>query len=521
MASTYESPETVVISEAAPIVAAIGSIGKAFTTSLDTYTKVKNAEAIANRKRQAALVSSIAGDPNKFYKDALKYDAEDPLLRQLDQRVNGITRIKMAGMNGTYDGNAVADIGKLQQQSYQILAYAKSQKDETEKWRETFHENVQNGSNQGGASFLDKNFWNARNALAGDRSSGVYDMNFEDGEAAFYTFTGPAFDGEYKVPAGSFLARQLPLIPEFDKSIKTNAQGVAELMDKDGGLSIRAREMSETEYNTSFDNMAAQRIATESKISAENASISNVEIFGGEKIYKEGAGTPPLKGIITLKAREEGQDDIIIDVKDMFAGSAISAEDQRDMLYNGIMYSRRVLRPKHYGIDPEPLPISEINRIKKKSLFEDNVKAFEDKFLRTLGNFEGGFNAANVIKGGLNIFSKNKDGKVQIDKDDNKILNPKFVEALSYLGGYRVVSTPGEKEAVIKGDNGLDNFTVTDGQPINIFIENLHKKLFENNSLYDANSAGRFAYQSDFINENSSEDIKAQYKKFQTANRMK
>ena len=46
MASTYESPETVVISEAAPIVAAIGSIGKAFTTSLDTYTKVKNAEAI-------------------------------------------------------------------------------------------------------------------------------------------------------------------------------------------------------------------------------------------------------------------------------------------------------------------------------------------------------------------------------------------------------------------------------------------------------------------------------------------
>ena len=121
----------------------------------------------------------------------------------------------------------------------------------------------------------------------------------------------------------------------------------------------------------------------------------------------------------------------------------------------------------------------------------------------------------------MNIFSKDKDGKVQIDKDDNKILNPKFVEALSYLGGYRVVSTPGEKEAVIKGDNGLDNFTVTDGQPINIFIENLHKKLFEGNSLYDANSAGRFAYQSDFINENSSEDIKAQYKKFQTANRMK
>ena len=355
MASTYESPETVVISEAAPIVAAIGSIGKAFTTSLDTYTKVKNAEAIANRKRQAALVSSIAGDPNKFYKDALKYDAEDPLLRQLDQRVNGITRIKMAGMNGTYDGNAVADIGKLQQQSYQILAYAKGQKDETEKWRETFHENVQNGSNQGGASFLDKNFWNARNAMAGDRSSGVYDIDFEDGEAAFYTFTGPAFEGEYKVPAGSFLARQLPFIPEFDKSIKTSAQGVSELMDKDGGLSIRAREMSETEYNTSFDNMAAQRIATESKISAENASISNVEIFGGEKIYKEGAGTPPLKGIITLKAREEGQDDIIIDVKDMFAGSAISAEDQRDMLYNGIMYSRRVLRPKHYGIDPKPV----------------------------------------------------------------------------------------------------------------------------------------------------------------------
>ena len=422
MASTYESPETVVISEAAPIVAAIGSIGKAFTTSLDTYTKVKNAEAIANRKRQAALVSSIAGDPNKFYKDALKYDAEDPLLRQLDQRVNGITRIKMAGMNGTYDGNAVADIGKLQQESYQILTYAKGQKDEIENWRETYLEKVQNGSNQGGASFLDKNLWNAYNAMSGDKGSGSYEFSFEDG-AAFYTFTGPAFEEEYKVPAGSFLSSRIPLIPEFDKSIKTSAQGVSELMDKDGGLSIRARKMSEDEFNTSFDNMAAQRIATESKISVNNASISNVEIFGGEKIYKEGAGTPPLKGIITLKAREEGQDDIIIDVKDMFAGSAISAEDQRDMLYNGIMYSRRVLRPKHYGIDPKPAKTLSADAQKKERELKNRKNAWETRLeerIKTLGlgiNKEG-----EVFTGEVKPF------------DDNGRIRPEFEKALSGLG---------------------------------------------------------------------------------------
>tara|TARA_R110000751_G_scaffold272447_1_gene372649 strand:+ start:196 stop:1731 length:1536 start_codon:yes stop_codon:yes gene_type:complete len=498
MASTYESPETVVISEAAPIVAAIGSIGKAFTTSLDTYTKVKNAEAIANRKRQAALVSSIAGDPNKFYKDALKYDTEDPLLRQLDQRVNGITRIKMAGMNGTYDGNAVADIGKLQQESYQILTYAKGQKDEIENWRETYLEKVQNGSNQGGASFLDKNLWNAYNAMSGDKGSGSYEFSFEDG-AAFYTFTGPAFEEEYKVPAGSFLSSRIPLIPEFDKSIKTSAQGVSELMDKDGGLSIRARKMSEDEFNTSFDNMAAQRIATESKISANNASISNVEVFGGEKIYKEGAGTPPLKGIITLKAREEGQDDIIIDVKDMFAGSAISAEDQRDMLYNGIMYSRRVLRPKHYGIDPKPIPAREKALTRKIAKYKKDSNTWKETFEEKKSLFGFGKNPeGGAYTGSIDMFKDTQ------EKDENgnlvNVLEPNFIKALSEIGpGYRVVSTTGSsggtEVTVSRTNNKGGTVTFVEGSTAQNFIDKLYNYEFEGDEGYGPEQAKAFANQ--------------------------
>jgi len=509
MASTYESPETVVISEAEPIVAALKGVSDLVSTNIKRVGELRNAEAIANKKRQAELAKTLYIDPEKIFKRLQENKAGNAIQDQA---------LYLLGENTKYSASDSVDANMMKALTVKklnsLIGYSADAELFKNNWIENAPEMIAGMAQQKGTSALDGKYWAAANIFSGVEEGGV-EISYDNNGLMFYNITGEGLEKPYKATAMDFLSRELPKVPAWDDEIKTGLIQQGLIDESTGKLTISAREKSVDEYNKIAENVVVSTAAMFAKGSMSELNSLGVEVFGNENTYMEGRATGEIKKY------ERNGTEVILNNNE-FSRSIIDPKQQTELINSALNYSFNIGGPipKHYGVKPKPLSTSEINRIKKKSLFEDNVKAFEDKFLRTLGNFEGGFNAANVIKGGLNIFSKDKDGKVQIDKDDNKILNPKFVEALSYLGGYRVVSTPGEKEAVIKGDNGLDNFTVTDGQPINIFIENLHKKLFEGNSLYDANSAGRFAYQSDFINDKSSKDIKAQYKKFQTAGKM-
>ncbi len=67
MASTYESPETVVISEAGPTIAALKGVSDVFSTGLKKYGEMRNAEAVANKKRQAELAKAMYINPEKYF----------------------------------------------------------------------------------------------------------------------------------------------------------------------------------------------------------------------------------------------------------------------------------------------------------------------------------------------------------------------------------------------------------------------------------------------------------------------
>ena len=139
---------------------------------------------------------------------------------------------------------------------------------------------------------------------------------------------------------------------------------------------------------------------------------------------------------------------------------------------------------------PKELSDVDVRAIKTQNLFNSNVTEWEDKFKRTMRKFKSAFNPAGVMTGELDIFEKvqNEDGET-VEK-----LRPDFVEALSYLNGMTIKSiNPGE--AKISGGGLKGDFTVTQNLPISVFVENLHKNIWEQNKLYDAKTAGKFAYQ--------------------------
>ena len=141
---------------------------------------------------------------------------------------------------------------------------------------------------------------------------------------------------------------------------------------------------------------------------------------------------------------------------------------------------------------PKELSDVDVRAIKKQKDFNDAVKSWEDKFIRTMGEFEGAFNPeGGVMTGELNIFNEiiDEDGKPAQE------LRPEFIQALSFLNGMTIKSV-NKDEVKISGGGLKDDFTVIQGQPISIFVENLHSRIFgENTSLYDSKSAEKFAYQ--------------------------
>ena len=68
MASTYESPETVVISEAGPMVEAFKAFGDTVSTGIKRIGELRNKEAIANKKRQADLAKLAYVDSEAIFK---------------------------------------------------------------------------------------------------------------------------------------------------------------------------------------------------------------------------------------------------------------------------------------------------------------------------------------------------------------------------------------------------------------------------------------------------------------------
>jgi len=109
-----------------------------------------------------------------------------------------------------------------------------------------------------------------------------------------------------------------------------------------------------------------------------------------------------------------------------------------------------------------------------------------------MGEFESAFNReGGVMTGELNIFNEiiDEDGKPAQE------LRPEFVRALSFLNGMTIKSV-NKDEVKISGGGITGDFTVIQGQPISVFVENLHNNIFsKNKDLYKADSSGKFAYQ--------------------------
>lgn len=141
---------------------------------------------------------------------------------------------------------------------------------------------------------------------------------------------------------------------------------------------------------------------------------------------------------------------------------------------------------------PKELTPTQIKEFKKQKDFNNAIKSWEDKFIRTMGEFESAFNPeGRVMTGVLNIFNEiiDEDGKPAQE------LRPEFIQALSFLNGMTIKSV-NKDEVRISGGGLTGDFTVIQGQPISVFVENLHRNIFsQNKSLYDPESAEKFAYQ--------------------------
>lgn len=469
MASTYRSPETVVVSEAAPIVNTINSLAGTFLKTSANIKAIQDEKVKQAKDFNQRLIKDITIDPTAFYKALGENNANRALFDQVNNLMDENAKLQLdieAGLYSQSDYRSLmASKNKTISELSQLVGLAESEKTSSTAWVENGEDRVNNLTNQGGDSLVgNTDYVNAKNIFS-KMSKGSVERVFKD-NIMYYKIEGEGLDKPYEIPATGFLSKQLFKVPNFDKEW-ANILEQAGLV-KNGTKTDLFKNLSQEQFETKI----AELIEVKTEGAIRDRRVANsmyIEIFGGGKPFEQYGGGD----------------------KNHYAGSTISNADA-DKLKKAMAEYVVNITPAWEAKAPKELTPTQIKDFKKQKDFNDAVKSWEDKFIRTMGEFESAFNPeGEVMTGELNIFNDviDEDGKPAQE------LRPEFVRALSFLNGMTIKSV-NKDEVKISGGGITGDFTVIQGQPISIFVENLHKNIFgQNKSLYDPESAEKFAYQ--------------------------
>lgn len=400
MASTYESPETVVISEAGPTIAALKGVSDVFSTGLKKYGEMRNAEAVANKKRQAELAKAIYIDPEKYFERIQKNEGSIAVQDQALELFRKNTELSLQVRSGIGGPEVLQKRNETIKKLNQLVGYAEAETTFKQDWIANGDERIKNMSNQGGASVLDEQFWSAANILSGIED-GKVETTYVNG-AQYYTFTGKGLKKPYKVPSVAFLSKELPKVPQWDKSVKDALIQIG-LIDDSGKLTMDARKMTREKYQETARETITKVAAGFAKKDLHSVNSIVIDIMGEEYQYPEGRGT--------------GQ------ISPEFEGSVINPDYQKKFKNSTGDYGMANNVPRWYGIDPKPLKTLSPGERKKEIELKNRKNSWETRLeerIKTLG---------------LGI---NKEGKVFTGEvkpfDDNGRIRPEFEKALSGLG---------------------------------------------------------------------------------------
>lgn len=468
MASTYRSPETVVVSEAAQIVDTIDSLSSTFLKTAGNIKAIKDKKVKQAQEFNQRLIKDISIDPTAFYKALGESNANRALFDQVNRLMDNNAKLQLDIEAGLYSQSDYRDLmaskNKTIAELSQLVGLAEGEKTSKISWIENAEDRINNLTNQGGDSLVgNTEYINAKNIFS-EMSKGSVKRIFK-GNVMYYEIQGEGLDKPYEVPAAGFLSKQLFKVPNFDKEYK-NMLIQKGILTSTGAKTEYFKNMSAAEFERDISEIIDAKVLGAIK-DRRVANSMYVEIFGGEKPFEQYGGGD----------------------ENHYAGSTISNADAERLREAMFKYAMNIT-PKWQAKAPKELSDVDVRAIKTQNLFDNNVKEWEDKFKRTISKFKSAFNPAGVMTGQLDIFEKvqNEDGET-VEK-----LRPDFVEALSYLNGMTIKSiNPGE--AKISGGGLKGDFTVTQNLPISVFVENLHKNIWEQNKLYDAKTAGKFAYQ--------------------------
>lgn len=472
MASKYRSPETVVVSEAGPAVKILDSFSNNFVKAASNIVKINNEKVKRTRAEQAALAKSIYIDPEKFLERLQKAGAEEEEYKLfndlLDKNANMQLKIEAGFFNKGDYKYLMGEKNKTLTQLNSMVGLAADGTTKSVAYKENYLDNSKNLSRQGFQSALDNDYISAMNIYSGVKQPAKDFETYFQGDTQMIKFYGEEFEkDEYTIPLKSLLAYEPIMVPEFNKEVTNLAIG--RLIEEDGSLTKVAKGMTEENYL------------------GEWGDIINTVVKG----Y---AGNLPQIKSLALEVIGMERDDIFsLDINTGVPGTEISDEALLKTMAAANKWAEdTMLIPKHIYEPPQPkeLTPTQIKEIKTQNLFDSNVKDWEDKFKRTMDKFKSAFNPAGVMTGELDIFE-------EVPGEDGEIiqeLRPNFVRALSDLNGI-TIKTINPGEARISGGGLKGDFTITEGQPINVFVENLHKNIWGQNKLYDAKTASEFAYQ--------------------------
>ena len=476
MASTYESPETVVISEAGPTVAALKGVSDAFSTGLKKYGEMRNAEAAANKKRQAELAKAVYIDPEKYFERIQKNEGSAALQNQALELFRKNTELSLEVRSGIGGTEVLQKRNQTIKKLNQLVGYAEAETTFKENWIANGDERIKNMSNQGGASALDEQFWSAANILSG-LEDGKVETTYVNG-AQYYTFTGKELEKPYKVPSVAFLSKELPKVPQWDKSVKDALIQIG-LIDDDGKLTMDARKMTKEKYYENAREAVTKVAAGFAKKDLHSVNSIVVDVMGEKDQYPEGRAT--------------GQ------ISPEFEGSVINKDYQKKFKNSTGDYSMANNIPQWYGIDPKPIPAREKALNRKIAKYKKDSNTWKETFEEKKSLFGFGKNPkGGSYTGSIDMFKDTQ------EKDENgnlvNVLEPNFIKALSEIGpGYRVVSTTGgsggTEVTVSRTNNKGGTVTFVEGSTAQNFIDKLYNYEFEGDEGYGPEQAKAFANQ--------------------------
>ena len=476
MASTYESPETVVISEAGPTIAALKGVSDVFSTGLKKYGEMRNAEAVANKKRQAELAKAIYIDPEKYFERIQKNEGSIAVQDQALELFRKNTELSLQVRSGIGGPEVLQKRNETIKKLNQLVGYAEAETTFKQNWIANGDERIKNMSNQGGASVLDEQFWSAANILSGIED-GKVETTYVNG-VQYYTFTGKGLKKPYKVPSVAFLSKELPKVPQWDKSVKDALIQIG-LIDNDGKLTMDARKMTKEKYYENAREAITKVAAGFAKKDLHSVNSIVVDIMGEEYQYPEGRGT--------------GQ------ISPEFEGSVINPDYQKKFKNSTGDYGMANNVPRWYGIDPEPPSASDKALNRKIAQYKSDSNIWKETFEEKKSLFGFGKNPkGGAYTGSIDMFKDTQEK----DEDGNlvNVLEPNFIKALSEIGpGYRVVSTTGgsggTEVTVSRTNNKGGTVTFVEGSTAQNFIDKLYNYEFEGDEGYGPDQAKTFANQ--------------------------